>query len=77
MKFGITVRQSIYQRICHQTHSLKNGGKNLTIKETITKLFEERQDLLNHNYKVFITGHSLGAGLATLAALHISKIAEN
>jgi hypothetical protein len=60
----------------NRIYSEKNGGRTPTIKETITKLFEERQDLLNHNSKVFITGHSLGAGLATLAALHISKIAE-
>ena len=26
--------------------------------------------------EIFITGHSLGAGLATLAALHIAKLAE-
>jgi hypothetical protein len=60
----------------NRIYSEKNGGRKPTIKETITKLFEERQDLLSHNSKVFITGHSLGAGLATLAALHISKIAE-
>lgn len=58
-------------------YSENNKGKNLTIKETITKFFGEQQDLLKPNSKVFVTGHSLGAGLATLAALHISKIAES
>ncbi|MBW4616659.1 MAG: lipase family protein [Desmonostoc vinosum HA7617-LM4] len=43
------------------------------IKETIAQFFETE---LKDDSEVFITGHSLGAGLATLAALHIHKIAE-
>jgi hypothetical protein len=44
-----------------------------TIEQTIDRVFNEE---LNAESEIFITGHSLGAGLATLAALHISKIAE-
>jgi predicted lipase len=54
----------------------REGSKKPTIKETITKLFENQQDLLTDGCKVFVSGHSLGAGLATLAALHIGKIAD-
>ncbi|BAY41982.1 lipase class 3 (plasmid) [Nostoc sp. NIES-2111] len=43
------------------------------INETIAQFFETE---LTNGSEVFITGHSLGAGLATLAALHIHKIAE-
>jgi hypothetical protein len=46
----------------------------LTIQKTIDKLFEI--DKINNDSQIFITGHSLGAGLATLAALHIHKLAE-
>jgi hypothetical protein len=49
-------------------------SKNLTIQRTIAKFFEEQQ--INDDSQIFVTGHSLGAGLATLAALHIHKIAE-
>lgn len=47
----------------------------LTIQKTIDKLFENEQ--INNNSQIFVTGHSLGAGLATLAALHIHKLAEH
>jgi hypothetical protein len=53
-----------------------NDTRKLTPQETITLLFHERDDLLAANSQIFITGHSLGAGLATLAALHISEIAK-
>jgi hypothetical protein len=52
------------------------GSRKLTPQETITQLFDIRDDLLTANSKIFVTGHSLGAGLATLAALHISEIAK-
>jgi hypothetical protein len=52
------------------------GSRKLTPQETITQLFDIRDDLLTANSKIFVTGHSLGAGLATLAALHIDKIAK-
>jgi hypothetical protein len=60
----------------NRMYSEKNGGRKSTIKDTIAMFFEQRQDLLTDNSKIFITGHSLGAGLATLSALHISKIAK-
>lgn len=47
--------------------------ENLTIEKTIAKVFEKE---LNEQSEIFVTGHSLGAGLATLAALHIYKIAQ-
>lgn len=47
----------------------------LTIQKNIDKLFENEQ--VNNNSQIFVTGHSLGAGLATLAALHIPKLAES
>jgi hypothetical protein len=47
----------------------------LTIEETITQFFEKALES-NDQLEIFVTGHSLGAGLATLAALHIKKIAE-
>jgi hypothetical protein len=53
-----------------------NDIRKLTPQETITRLFDGRDDLLTANSQIFITGHSLGAGLATLAALHLSKIAK-
>lgn len=54
----------------------RQGGNQKTIAETITELFETRNDLLTNDAQIFITGHSLGAALATLAAVHIQKIAE-
>lgn len=54
----------------------REGSKNPTIEQTIIKLFENQQDFLKDGSKIFIAGHSLGSGLATLAALHISKIAQ-
>ena len=50
------------------------SSQYLTIQKTIDKLFEI--DKINNDSQIFITGHSLGAGLATLAALHIHKLAE-
>ncbi len=50
-------------------------SKYLTIQKTIDKLFKDEP--INNDSQIFITGHSLGAGLATLAALHIHKLAES
>ena len=44
------------------------------IEKTITEFFSSTA--ITSQSEIFITGHSLGAGLATLAALHIQKIAE-
>jgi hypothetical protein len=52
----------------------KSKNDNLTIQQTIVKLFE--QELINNESEIFVSGHSLGAGLASLAALHIHKLAE-
>jgi Lipase (class 3) len=46
-----------------------------TIQETIDKLFEDKQ--INNDSQIFVTGHSLGAGLATLAALHIHNLTKS
>lgn len=54
----------------------REGVKEPTIEETITELFENQPHLLKDGSKIFIAGHSLGAGLATLAALHVSRIAQ-
>ena len=50
-------------------------SKYSTIQKTIDKLFEDEQ--ISNDSQIFVTGHSLGAGLATLAALHIHKLAES
>jgi hypothetical protein len=47
--------------------------KHLTIEKTITQFVDTQ---LNEQSEIFVTGHSLGAGLATLAVLHIHKLAE-
>ncbi len=55
---------------------LPNQRKNRAkIEETITNFFSDEQNI-NSQSEIFITGHSLGAGLATLAALHIQKLTE-
>jgi hypothetical protein len=62
-----------------QKFERKSKNKDIrkpTPQESITQLFDERDDLLTNYSQIFITGHSLGAGLATLAALHISEIAK-
>jgi len=46
----------------------------LTIEQTLANFIESEQ--INNDSQIFVTGHSLGAGLATLAALHIHKLAE-
>ena len=50
-------------------------SKYSTIQKTIDKLFEDEQ--ISNDSQIFVTGHSLGAGLATLAALNIHKLAES
>lgn len=57
-------------------YSSKEGRKSehLSIQKTIENFFDE-QDIKNDS-QIFVTGHSLGAGLATLAALHLQKLAE-
>lgn len=59
-----------------QRFERKKDIRKPTPQESITQLFDERDDLLTNYSQIFITGHSLGAGLATLAALHISQIAK-
>lgn len=49
-------------------------SKYSTIKQTIANFIESKQ--INNDSQIFVTGHSLGAGLATLAALHLHKLAE-
>ena len=49
-------------------------SKYSTIQKTIANFIGSNQ--INNDSQIFVTGHSLGAGLATLAALHIHKLAE-
>ncbi|MFN7469672.1 MAG: lipase family protein [Pseudanabaena sp.] len=44
------------------------------VSNFFSKYFLDKEK--SSNSEIFITGHSLGAGLATLAALHIAKLAE-
>lgn len=47
--------------------------KHLTIEKTISQFIDTE---INEQSEIFVAGHSLGAGLATLAALHIHKLIE-
>jgi hypothetical protein len=49
-------------------------NNNSKIQQTIADLFDRHP--INDRSQIFVSGHSLGAGLATLAALHIYKFAE-
>lgn len=49
--------------------------KNLPMQGMVDKFFKEQN--INDSSQILVTGHSLGAGLATLAALHLCKIAES
>jgi len=60
----------------NRVYSERNKGEQPTIKETIERWFGENSELLNRDTQIFITGHSLGAALATLATVHIKKLAE-
>lgn len=53
----------------------KNLGDKPTIKETIGSCLSSPNFWQNTN-RIFITGHSLGAALATLASVHIQQLAK-
>ncbi|MBI4781432.1 MAG: lipase family protein [Oscillatoriophycideae cyanobacterium NC_groundwater_1537_Pr4_S-0.65um_50_18] len=48
-----------------------------TIESVIDRTFANAPDWLNNDTQIYVTGHSLGAGLATLAALHIDRIVKS
>ncbi|PSB17789.1 hypothetical protein C7B61_21865 [filamentous cyanobacterium CCP1] len=58
-----------------QRHSQQNSKP--TIETVIERTFSNQLDGLNDDTKIYVTGHSLGAGLATLAAVHIDKIIKS
>jgi hypothetical protein len=64
--------QSFLDHFKLQTHLDKSVKP--TIKETITASFRNASSWLNQDTQIYVTGHSLGAALATLAAVHIDKL---
>lgn len=64
--------QSFLDKLKPYTH--QNKSVKPTIKQVITESFGNASSWLNQETQIYVTGHSLGAALATLAAVHIKKL---
>lgn len=64
--------QNLIEQLKPRTHP--DAGVKPTIEQAIAQSFGDASNWLNQDTQIYVTGHSLGAALATLAAVHISKL---